>query len=415
MLPPAIVFFLSSEWARYHRPGLLRAVARASEGRARVLVVDNPVCLATSRWHRPERWRRWREHGELRQRLRTVSDNLVLLDSAVALHDRLACTVPGMAWINRRMLSAQVRWALRELQVAPPLVSWFQFPTFHHYPGMLGEALALYECYDEHADVPGLSSAARRRLVGWERRLMRRCGLVFTTSKPLFDARRPHHPNVALTYNGADLDFFAPVGRDSLHRVAQRRAQPPTVGYLGTVHQHTDLALLAQAARQRPDWRFVLVGPVQPGADEASLALLRSAGNVELHGWVAEEELAALLCRFDVGAIPYRSDARFNHFVNPNKLHEYTAMGKPVVASPGLDLSSHAGTVAVADGADRFVAAIEAEHAANSEDKVRERLRLAALNSWDARARTMLEHIERTLHARAGAGAPVWQPAGRRP
>lgn len=35
MNKPAIVFFLSSEWSRYHRPGLIRAIARAQKITAR--------------------------------------------------------------------------------------------------------------------------------------------------------------------------------------------------------------------------------------------------------------------------------------------------------------------------------------------------------------------------------------------
>lgn len=395
MAKSGIVCFLSSEWSHYHRPGLLRAVARASSGQHPVLVIDNPVCLATSRWQRPQRWHRWRERAHGSTRLSPVADNLFLLDTAVALHDKLA--VLGRGWINRRMLSAQVQMAMRELDISRPLVAWFQYPTQQHYVGMLNEELSLYECYDEHSDVPGLSGFGRRRMVVLEQLLMQACGSVVTTSKPLFEARSAQHSNVALIYNGADLDLFAPVGEDSLRRVTERCSQPPTIGYLGTMHQHTDLAMLAEVVRRRPGWCFVLIGPVQAGADETSLAALRGFSNVEMHGWVDDADLVALLCRFDVGVIPYRSDARFNRFVNPNKLHEYTAMGKPVVASPGLDMSSHGDMVTVARGADEFIAAVEAVHAQNTVRKVEGRLRTAAANSWDARARLLLQQIARTL------------------
>jgi glycosyltransferase involved in cell wall biosynthesis len=407
---PAIVFFLSSEWSRYHRPGLLRAVARACAPDQAVLVVNNPVCLTTSRWQRPQRWAAWKAGGE-KSRLTEVAPNLMLLDAAVALHDKLADAVPGAPWLNRLMLRKQVGRALNHLKrpnaAACPCISWFQFPTFHHYPDLLDESLAVYECYDEHADLPGLSQRASARLVALEQKLMRRCDLVFTTSKPLFDLRRAQHANVALTYNGADLDFFAAVAQTSLQTVTQRSAAAPTVGYLGTIHAHTDVAVLATMAQRRPSWRFVLIGPVQVDADEASLAALRAAPNVVMHGWVDDAQLVTLLSTIDVGVIPYRPEARFNRFVNPNKLHEYTAMGKPVVASPGLDLTSHlgspSGAVSVASGVDEFIAAIEAEHTSNSSFKVQQRLHTAAANSWDARARLMLGHISRTLESKAQA------------
>lgn len=406
--PGAIIFFLSSEWKRYHRPGLIRAMARALKGTAPVIVVNNPVCYTTARWHRPERWRAWRTHKRGTSRLQPLSDNLWMLDSAIPLHDRLASMLPGAGWLNRVFLSRQLRAALSELKVADdaPLVSWFQFPTFHHYVGMLGEALPLYECYDEHSDVPGLSDRARARLVALETRMLARCALVLTTSKPLFDTRSARHPNVALTYNAADLAFFAPVASGSLQYVEQRAKAAPVVGYLGTIHEHTDLALLAEVVARRPDWRFVLIGPVQNGVDAQSLARLQAAQNVDLHGWVEEHELLPLLASIDVGVIPYRSDARFNRFVNPNKLHEFTAMGKPVVLTPGTDITSHGDSVSVAEGVENFIAAIEREHAQNSIERVQMRLVRAQANSWDARAALILENIARSLRERASQSVP---------
>lgn len=396
----SIVFFLSSEWSHYHRPGLLRAIARAQADYGPILVVNNPVCPISTRWHRPQRWQQWSRRDRKQPALQTIGDNLVLLDASVALHDKLACSVPGAGWLNRQLLAPQVQTAMAALGMHHPRVSWFQFPTFCHYPGLLQEQLAVYECYDEHADVPGLSSSAKQRMRGLEKRLLQACDLVFTTSLPLFETRRALHPNVALTYNGADLDFFAPIGNDSMQRAAQSARAAPTVGYLGTLHEHTDLALLADMAQRCPDWRLVLIGPVQKGADAYQMARLRASPNVTLHGWVEEADLVRLLRAIDVGVIPYRSEAVFNRYVNPNKLHEYTAMGKPVVASPGIDVSSHIGMVRTAQGATAFIDAVRQAHASNTPALVQQRLQFAIGNSWDARAALMLEHIARTAVTR---------------
>lgn len=402
----SIVFFLSSEWSHYHRPGLLRAIARAQADHGPVLVVNNPNCALSARWHRPQRWQQWCARDRHSPPLQTIADNLVMLDTSIALHDKLASSVPGAGHLNRHLLAPQVRAAIQTLGMANTLVTWFQFPTFCRYPGMLAEQLALYECYDEHADVPGLSIYAKQHIRRLEKRLLQACDLVFTTSLPLFEARRLAHPNVALTYNAADLDFFAPIGHDSVNNATRRRNTAPTVGYLGTIHEHTDLALLADMAHQCPDWRLVLIGPVQKGADIHQLARLRSAPNVTLHGWVEEVDLIRLVREIDVGVIPYRSDSRFNRFVNPNKLHEYTAMGKPVVASPGIDVSSHTSMVRTAQGTAAFIDAVRQAHATNSPARVQERLQFAQGNSWDARASLMLEHIHRTLTAQSAVPKP---------
>jgi glycosyltransferase involved in cell wall biosynthesis len=393
----AIVFFLTSEWARYHRPGLLKAVARAYAATGPVLVVNNPICLTTGRWHRPERWAAWKNRPQGTPRMVSVAENLFLLDAVIPVHDKIATHVPGLPLLNRSVLKGQIRRALDALGASEVQAAWFQFPTSVHYVGALHEHLSIYECYDEHSDIPGISARARRKLQHLEAELLRKVGLVFVTSKPLLESRSAQHPRTVLSYNAADVEFFAPIAQHTLRTVAQRDLQRPTVGYLGTIHAHTDIRLVAEMAALRPEWNFLLVGPQHPGVDTQALSQLQSLPNVRMHGWVEESTLVQLMPSIDVGIIPYRTDSVFNRFVNPNKLHEYTAMGKPVVASVGLDLSSHTGLVTAAQGVHEFVQGIEAAHRNNSLQAVQERLQFAALNSWDARAGQMLRHIHHAV------------------
>ncbi|HWI14145.1 MAG TPA: glycosyltransferase [Burkholderiales bacterium] len=399
--PRHFVFYLSSEWRRFHRPGMIAAMARRAAGEGgKVLIVDQPVCRVTTRIKHRERWRRWQaQPGALDE----LGGNLYRYDASVFLHDKLAACIPGVAYANRGLLQGQVARALGRLGMSPEAtVSWFYFPTFHQYVGMLGEALAIYECYDEHSEIPGLWRTTQRRYRVLERALCGKVDGVFVTSNPLLEAKRTLHPRVFLSHNAADAAFYSrvPVLPDA---TARRESGRPVVGYVGTIHEHTDLALLRRAAEQRPDWSFVICGSVQRGADRHELERLMALPNTSITGWVDDDALLSVMSDFDVGIIPYRSDAAFNRYVNPNKLHEYVAMGKPVVTTRFGDLSTHAEFTLVADDAAQFVAAIEHAYRTDTPDKAAARRCAAALNSWDARAAgifTRLDALWSEKHAR---------------
>jgi glycosyltransferase involved in cell wall biosynthesis len=259
---------------------------------------------------------------------------------------------------------------------------------------MLGESMAVYECYDEHTAIPNLRASTRKRYHSLEQQLLRKVDIVFTTSIPLLEVKSPFHSRIFCSHNAADTEFFSRIQQSDVPVSTQCPLRgKPIVGYLGTIHEHTDLKLLRQAAEARPDWGFLLIGTIQKGTDLAELDRLKNLGNVYLPGWVDGTEFMALLKLFDVGIIPYKSDSDFNRFVNPNKVHEYTAMGKPVVATRVCDLSTHGEFVTIVDDLQSFLAAIETAYLTDSPAKIAARLQSAAKNNWDARAADIFEHL----------------------
>lgn len=402
--PPLIdfVFYLSSEWSRFHRPGMIRALAAAIKpGGGKILCIDNPVCLTTGRWHRPVRWRAWRRQTV---RLRQIDENLYLYDAHILLHDRLAARIPGVSALNRRLLRMQVQQQLHCLHMgAGQLVSWFHFPTFQHYAGMLGEQLRVYECYDEHAEIPGLRKSTQDLYRRLENRLLRKVDVVVTTSTPLQIAKSRQHAQVWCSHNAADVDYFSQVQTAAITPAAELAAVArPIIGYLGTIHEHTDLELLTAVATARPQWTLLMIGPLQKGLAASTLRRLQGLSNVIMKGWIAQDELLAWLKCIDVCVIPYKAQARFNHFVNPNKLHEYTAMGKPIVATPGTDVSTHEHLITIAQTPAEFVTAIEAAYRDDSPARSRERLAFAQENSWQRRAENIVDRLSELFTARAG-------------
>ncbi len=405
---PTFVFYLSSDWERFHRPDMVSAFARClrPDGGA-VLLVDRPVCPLTGALRAPGKWRRWLAG---RGRLERLEDNLYLCRPWVALDDRLAHGLPPLLALNRALMRRQIDGALRTAGLGRGcLVTWFHFPIWVHYVDLLGEQLRIYECYDEHSEIAGLSRAMAARIRRLEAELFRRVDLVFATSASLLEAKRGLHPRLYRVPNAADAEWYARVQDPSEAADAELARLPrPVLGYLGTLNEHTDLALLRGLAEARPGWSLVLAGKIDQRRllRSREFRRLRALANVRLLGWVERSRLISVCKVFDVCLIPYRQDSRFNPYVNPNKLHEYTAMGKPIVALAGPELDSHRDQIWIAQTPHQFVTAVEEAYRSDSPARIAARLERARQNTWDDRARQMLEAIADVLPAgeRALAG-----------
>ncbi|MNY09104.1 putative teichuronic acid biosynthesis glycosyltransferase TuaH [compost metagenome] len=161
----------------------------------------------------------------------------------------------------------------------------------------------------------------------------------------------------------------------------------PVIGYLGNLEARFDYDLIAACAAARPDWSWVLIGPVQP-AYAARAEVLRRLPNVHLLGPRPASSAPGYLKGFDVGIIPFVASAQ-TRAIYPLKLNEYLAAGLPVVMTPFAPLDGFAGTCWIAEGQAAFGAAIAQALAARSSEHREARMALARENDWSARALAM--------------------------
>ena len=413
---PHFIFYLSADWETYHRPDMIRAFARRiGAGGGRLLCVDRLMCSLTGalrgrgmgmRIGGPSRgFGKWvrcmTRYLTRRDAFEKLDDNLYLMNGVVALDDRFALRYPSTQALNRRLLKRQIAKTLDRLGFDDrPLVTWFQHPYWEHYAGMLHERAGVYECFDQYAADPGISADRVRWVSEAEKKLFEKMDLVITTSNRLLDEKKAFHDRIHCVHNGADVRFYSRVRDDStLLDPACASFSHPVVGYLGTLNEHTDLGLIHAIACKRPDWTIVMVGKIDHRkiTESEDFQKLQEMKNVHVMGWIDRDRLLPVCKSFDVCIIPYRRDSGFNPYVNPNKLHEYTAMGKPIVALRGVEVETHRDLIWIADTPEQFIGAIEEAFATDSEEKIAERLRVAWENSWDARVSTMLERVEEVM------------------
>ncbi|MCR0983666.1 glycosyltransferase [Roseomonas populi] len=259
----------------------------------------------------------------------------------------------------------------------PVAVAWYYTPMMLSFSGHLQPAVTVYDCMDELSAFRGASQGMQLL----ERRLMQRADLVFTGGRSLYEAKRGLHPSVHLFASGVNADHFAPARQPQEDPADQRDLPHPRLGWFGVVDERMDLDLLRAAAERRPEWSFVMLGPVVK-IDPASLPDLP---NIHWLGMKGHGSLPGYLANWDAGIMPFALNES-TRFISPTKTPEYLAAGVPVVSTPVADVVrdwGEDGLVAIASDAEGFVAAAEATMARpRAEWLPRADVRLARI-SWD--------------------------------
>jgi glycosyltransferase involved in cell wall biosynthesis len=124
------------------------------------------------------------------------------------------------------------------------------------------------------------------------------------------------------------------------------------------------------------------VGPIQ---DAEAVDALRREPNVRIIGPVTQESVPDFIASFDVCLAPFRPGA-VRRAVNPLKVYEYLALGRPVVATPLESLVGGpiAGQIRFAEGPEAFVAAIRDALSADSPSAQAARREAVRPFSWEA-------------------------------
>jgi glycosyltransferase involved in cell wall biosynthesis len=291
-------------------------------------------------------------------------------------------------WINSRVVCRQIRSALDHLPVRPVQL-WLFAPDIPEVIGQLPAERVVYYCVDDFAAFSGYDAALVERL---ERRTVAGSDLVITTSAELQMRHRRQHRCVHLVPHGVDFDHFATACTLPEHAIPDdlKPIRRPIFGYMGVTADYVDLPLLAQAARARPDWSWVLLGDVR-----CAMSAVAGLKNIHILGGRPYEQLPAYCRGFDVGLIPFRMN-RLTRAVNPIKLREYLAAGLPVVSAPLEAVKAYAPAVQIAETLPEFLAACERALHMAVDGRPQARQDLVRAESWRFRVE-YLSHLVETL------------------
>lgn len=278
-------------------------------------------------------------------------------------------------------------------------VFWYYTPMAMAFTSELECDLCVYDNMDELSAFNGASP----QLLANEKALFLKADIIFTGGMSLYEAKKDRHHNVHGFPSSIDTDHFAQARR--LRALKQDQNDQagiphPRLGFFGVIDERMDVELVGQAANLRPDWQFVMIGPVV----KIDPFTLPQAKNIHWLGGKNYKELPSYLAGWDVGIMPFAMNEA-TRFISPTKTPEFLAAGLPVVSTPIKDVINpygEKGLVSIGRTARDFVA-----HAAYLMDRPKESWlkrvdKHLANGSWNKTWASMHNQMAKVLIERVG-------------
>ncbi|MBB4040587.1 glycosyltransferase involved in cell wall biosynthesis [Microvirga flocculans] len=285
-----------------------------------------------------------------------------------------------------------------------PRVFWYYTPMAMAFTSDLECDLCIYDNMDELS----LFRGASQELLDLENALFARCDLVFTGGLSLYEAKKNRHRSVHAFPSSIDFHHFAQARSMSRDPEDQAAIGHVRIGFFGVVDERMDLDLLAETAALRPDWNFVMIGPVV----KIDPSILPRRANIHWLGGKSYNELPHYLSGWDAGFMNFALNEA-TKFISPTKTPEFLAAGVPVVSTPITDVMrpyGEKGLVEIARTAQEVVAKVETLLERPKDPWLAKVDRHLAAGSWDktwaSMHRLMLEAMGETAKDRPASSLP---------
>ncbi|PYS99894.1 MAG: glycosyl transferase [Acidobacteria bacterium] len=274
-------------------------------------------------------------------------------------------------------------------------ITWYYTPMMLEWSERLHPLATIYDCMDELSAFKNAPEKLKLR----EAELFGLADLVFTGGRSLYEVKREQHAAVYCFPSSIDVKHFgrALEGDSVTEPDDQKNITKPRIGFFGVIDERTDIELLRQSAELRPEWQFVMIGPVVKISEDE----LPKADNIHYLGGKTYDELPGYIAGWDVAMMPFAINES-TRFISPTKTPEYLAAGRPVVSTPIRDVVrpyGEAGLVRIASTAEEFVRAIDESIKENAEERIQKAEEFLAAMSWDKTYDAMSDLIEETIVA----------------
>ncbi len=234
----------------------------------------------------------------------------------------------------------------------------------------------VYYCVDDFSEWPGLDQEPLRRM---DDEVIQAADVLIAASESLQEKLASAGRASELLTHGVDLDHWTSLNQSG-ERGVLSQFEGPLFLFWGVIDQRLDVEFLQALNDSLDKGTIVLVGPQQnPPAEIAELSRVKLLPPVEF------DELPGCGHAADVLIMPY-VDEPVSRAMQPLKLLEYLATGKPVVARDLPATKAWADCMELAATKEGFVAKVEKVVSSGVTDQQRlSRERLKA-ESWSAKA-----------------------------
>lgn len=334
---------------------------------------------------------------DLRHAVRRLAARPLVRTVADGLHVLRPIPIPPAGRFGRALQMAVVRRNIESacinLGLAGPRVVWFSLPNARTLRERLGARGSVFYYQDRYEAFTGVD---RDRLRADVAALARDCEVTIATSTGLADDLASLGATPVVVAHGVDFKHFAgavgsapPADLDGLER--------PLIGYVGLLDDYISFEHLRATADALEAGTLVLLGRANMEIGE-----LLAHPRIRWLGQRPYPTIPAYLQAFSCCLVPFARN-RLTEGVNPIKLREYLAAGRPTVATAMPEVLPYADVVEIADGVREFAAAvIESLDGQRDDEAVRaHRQARVAAESWDNVAASIAPQLDRALAGRS--------------
>lgn len=231
--------------------------------------------------------------------------------------------------------------------------AWYYTPMALSFTKHLTPKATIFDCMDELS----LFKNAPKSLIEMEASLLKRADVVFTGGHSLYEAKKNNHHNIHAFPSSIDFSHFSQARHKLTEPDDQINIPRPRIGFYGVIDERFDIDLLQKMAELRPDYQFIVIGPVV----KIDPRTLPRRNNIHYLGKKEYHALPLYLASWDCAMMPFARNES-TRYISPTKTPEFLAAGKPVVSTSIRDVVhpyGHNRMVHIADTAEDFVASIE--------------------------------------------------------
>jgi glycosyltransferase involved in cell wall biosynthesis len=277
--------------------------------------------------------------------------------------------------LNRRLIRRRLQRVWRRLGLGAPVILT-TLPHLWPYIERVPRRGLIYYCVDDFSHWPGADGEAVRAA---ESKLIRCANAVLAASGELH-SRLSEQCEARYFPHAVDFEHFAAAAS---HQAPRQIASLPSprLGFFGLIYEQLDFDLLEAVARAMPRASLVMIGPTAYCPES-----FRALPNVYFMGPQPYDDLPCWISACDVLLLAYRK-TEMTRQVNPLKLKEYLATGKPIVSVDIPQARTFVPNVRLAERTEDFVPLIREALKERLDSSAGEARRSAVRHdTWDARA-----------------------------
>jgi len=324
---------------------------------------------------------------KLVRKTRSIFRGLKKTEDGFWVYSPISLPVQHISWarpLNELLLYLQISYVGRRIGIRSPIV-WVACPAAYGVAIRIKGCKLVYQRTDRFEDFPGVDFETIRK---FDQELKANSDLTIYVNDKLFKEEANECRNAIYLDHGVDFEMFAsPVQR--LSEPSDISGIPrPIIGFIGSIDDcNPDIDFLGKVADLLPHMSFVLIG-----REQTDCSGLKARKNVWMLGQKAYELVPEYGKRFDVALLPlYQS--KWAEAVNPLKLKEYLALGKPIISTPFPELQKYLDVVYEAKTPSTFAGCIEKAISENSAEYITRRRDKVRDTSWDSKAELVMDEL----------------------